>query len=172
MGDVNAYLENSDPTNGLDMYLEAFDTIRIEGQDVVLGKPATKIYCELGDAYIEEALQTIGVLSKSGLELDDETKAMMESVIGMMKGFGYEMWLDNASGQLVKVRMDMTELMGSIMNEIMKAAAESDPEAAEEVGSVTIGKVVVEMIVSGIDTVKEIKLPAEAKDAVDIMTGM
>ena len=172
MGDVNTYLENSDPTNGLDMYLEAFDTIRIEGQDVVLGKPATKIYCELSDAYIEEALQTVGVLSQSGLELGDATKDMMENVIGMMKGFGYEMWVDNENGQLVKVRMDMTELMGSIMSEVMKAAAESDPEAAEEAGSVTIGKVVVEMIVSGINTVKEINLPAEAKDAVDIMAGM
>ncbi|MBQ6685146.1 MAG: hypothetical protein IJM99_03445, partial [Firmicutes bacterium] len=48
-----------------------------------------------------------------------------------MKGFGYEMWIDDESGLLVKIRMDMTDLMKNVMDAIVDVAVEDAIEVVK-----------------------------------------
>ena len=85
-----------------------------------------------------------------------------------MKGFGYEMWIDDETGHLVKVRMYMSDLMETLMAQIMSSAIAADPSLSGEEFALRVDKMLVEMIVTNIDAVDEIEIPAELKDAIDL----
>lgn len=173
MGDAGLYLKNQNPLDSMEAYLQAYDNVRIEGKDVVNGKPAAKIYAELSADYIDQSASVLdevfAALNQGDAQSEAEMKALMAHLMETMKGFGYEMWLDNESNQLVKIRMDMTGLMDSVIQETMKNAAAADPQAAEELKDVKINKCAMEMTVTNLNQVKEIKLPEAAKNAVEMI---
>ncbi|MBQ1215641.1 MAG: S-layer homology domain-containing protein, partial [Firmicutes bacterium] len=49
------------PMENMDLYLKAYNGLRMEGTDLVDGKKSTKIHCELGDEYIEEMMKEVGL---------------------------------------------------------------------------------------------------------------
>ncbi|MBQ6948238.1 MAG: hypothetical protein IJN41_01000, partial [Firmicutes bacterium] len=176
----------------MELYLKAYDNVRMEGKYVVNGKTATKIYCELGQEYIDEVMAEMGTVEDLIGEVPEEVMGMMDELFQSMKGFGYEMWIDDESGLLVKIRMDMTDLMKNVMDAIVDVAVEAAiegvkaeyPEMTEEeleagiaemkaqleaeLGQLNFDKIVIEMVVTDIDKIEEIQVPAELKDAIDL----
>ncbi|MBQ6686747.1 MAG: hypothetical protein IJM99_11640, partial [Firmicutes bacterium] len=101
-------------------------------------------------------------------EVPEEVMGMMDELFQSMKGFGYEMWIDDETGLLVQIRMDMADLMESIMAQIMSTAIAADPSLAGEEFAVRVDKMLIEMVVTDIDKIEEIQVPAELKDAIDL----
>jgi len=195
MGNVMGAATPANPMEEMELYLRAYDNIRIEGKDVIAGKPATKIYCELGQEYIDEVMAEMGTVEELIGEVPEEVMGMMDELFQSMKGFGYEMWIDDETGLLVKIRMDMTDLMKSVMDAIVDVAIEAAieevkaeyPDMTEEelaagiaemqaqleveLSQLKFDKITVEMVVTDIDKIEEIKLPEGLKDAIDLGTS-
>lgn len=162
IGDMSGLVSN--PTDSMDMYLNGYDTMRIEGKDTVNGKSTTKLYCEISDEYMEKFVSGSGVLD--GLQgMTQEEKDLVNQILKSMKGFGYEMWLDDESGMMVKCRIDMTDMMGQVMKGVADTLAKTDAESAAEIAGLSFDKVVMEMTLTNMNSVSEIKLPEAAKDA-------
>jgi len=192
MGDVMGAAVPANPMEDMELYLKAYDNVRMEGKDVVNGKTATKIYCELGQEYIDEVMAEMGTVEDLIGEVPEEVMGMMDELFQSMKGFGYEMWIDDESGLLVKIRMDMTDLMKNVMDAIVDVAVEAAIEGVKaeypdmteeeleagiaemkaqleaELGQLNFDKIVIEMVVTDIDKIEEIQVPAELKDAIDL----
>ncbi|MBQ8563395.1 MAG: S-layer homology domain-containing protein [Firmicutes bacterium] len=168
MGDALTAAIPANPAEDMELYLNAYDNVRIEGKDVVNGTSATKIYCELGQEYMDEIMAEMGSVEDMIGEIPEEDEELLESIFASMKGFGYEMWIDDETGHLVKVRMDMSDLMETLMAQIMSSAIAADPSLSGEEFAIRVDKMLVEMIVTNIDAVDEIEIPAELKDAIDL----
>lgn len=192
MGDVMGAAVPANPMEGMDLYLKAYDHVRMEGKDVVNGKPTSKIYCELGQEYIDEVMAEMGTVEDLIGEVPEEVMGMIDEMFQSMKGFGYEMWIDDETGLLVKIRMDMADLMKNVMGAIVDVTVEAAieevkaeyPDMTEEeleagiaemkaqleaeLGQMNFDKVIIEMVVTEINKIEEIKVPAELKDAIDL----
>ncbi len=167
LGDMSQLTGSSNPAESVDTYLNAYGTVRVEGKDVVNGKTATKVYCEISDEYMEKMIEQSGALDNMAV-LSPEEKTMVSQILTGMKGFGYELWLDDATGQLAKCRMDMTAMMQSVMEQTAAAMEKEHPEDAAELKGIRFDKVAVEMTLSNINSVKEITLPEAAKSATSV----
>jgi len=192
MGNVMGAAVPANPMEDMELYLKAYDNVRVEGKDIVNGKPTTKIYCELGQEYIDEVMAEMGTVEDLIGEVPEEVMGMMDELFQSMKGFGYEMWIDDETGLLVKIRMDMTDMMKSVMDAIVDVAieaaieevkaeypdmteeelaagiAEMQAQLEAELSQLSFDKIVIEMVVKDIDKIEEIKVPAELKDAIDL----
>ena len=173
--DMATLTKSQDMVSSMEAYLKAYDNVRIEGRDTVNGKPATKFYGELNGEYIDEvaaAMEGImgGALGQGSTEATEEMSALIKQVMEMMKGMGYEVWIDDASGQMVKIRMDLSDLMAKVFAEIVKSDSSSDAEVAAMLKEVKISDCIVELTIKNVNNVKEIKLPEAAKNAADMST--
>ncbi|MBQ1215178.1 MAG: hypothetical protein IIX88_02475, partial [Firmicutes bacterium] len=133
----------------MDLYLKAYNGLRMEGTDLVDGKKSTKIHCELGDEYIEEMMKEVGLADQVMGDMTAEEEVIFNETLKAMKGFGYDIWIDEETDQLVKIHMDMTELMKDLMGE-------------------TVDKMQIEMVLTNVNQLEEIKLPEELNGAVDL----
>lgn len=173
LGDMDVYGQNQNLKNNMEVYLKAYDNVRIEGRDTVNGKPATKFYGELSAEYIDEIMASMegimgGALGQGSGQDNEAIMAMVNKIMETMKGFGYEMWLDDESGQMVKIHMDGTELLKKVFEEIAKS--DEAGELAALMKEVKIDDCSVDLTIKSIDNVKEIKLPEAAKNAIDMNT--
>ena len=137
------------PMENMDLYLKAYNGLRMEGTDLVDGKKATKIHCELGDEYIEEMMKEVGLADQVMGDMTPEEEVIFNETLKAMKGFGYDIWIDEETDQLVKIHMDMTELMKDLMGE-------------------TVDKMRIEMVLTNVNQLEEITLPEELNGAVDL----
>ncbi|MBO5666614.1 MAG: S-layer homology domain-containing protein [Firmicutes bacterium] len=153
MGTLDGAATPSNPAEEIEVYLKAYDHLRIEGKDLINDRSATKIYCELSEEYVDDLLGQADVMDQVTGTMIEEESMMMQELMNSMKGFGYEMWIDDETGYLTKVSMDMSGLMGELLKDL-------EP--------LKIDTMRMELLVTNIDCVEDIQLPDAAKRAIDL----
>ena len=81
MGDALTAAIPANPAEDMELYLNAYDNVRIEGKDVVNGTSATKIYCELGQEYMDEIMAEMGSVEDMIGEIPEEDEELLESIL-------------------------------------------------------------------------------------------
>ena len=168
MGDAKA-LAQYNAMDNMELYMSGFDIVRLEGKDMVNGKPATKLYCTMADDYLQKALGVAGVqdtLKGSGMSLEDLQKLYKD-----VKDLNYYLWIDDATGAVVKYEIDMTNAMTQVMANMAAALKDDQTAEKEALSSIKYDKMIMDMVVTGVNNVKEIALPDGAKDAMVITPG-
>lgn len=161
-GNADAMVEYNAKEN-MDLYLTSYESVRLEGKDTVNGKTATKLYCKLADEYIEKALGMASM--EEQLEGTGISASMLTDMYKGVKGFSYSIWIDDATGMVVKYDMDMTEVMAQVMKNMIDIVGKEDPTAAAAIKGMSYDKMTMNMTVTGVDNVKTIVLPDAAKNA-------
>ena len=148
-------LSQYDAKASLDLYLKSAQSFREAGAETV-GDYETVRYDGVfkGDA-LGEVLETSGVLAQLS-SLGIEESAYLLADIGDLP---ISIWIDQATSFPVKYEMDM----GALMQTMLSKMAESD----ESVSGITVDRLTVSMLVTGIDCVDEIVVPDEALAAAE-----
>ena len=123
---------------------------------------STDIYKDLLGGYVEE-------LSASTNEQEQMTAEMLKGLVeGKMGDLSFIIYIDEASGEIVKYEMDL----GAMISQIVSGMTESMPDMTEEDMAVLNGlKATMVMEILNVNEAKEFEIPAEALNAPE-MTEM
>ena len=150
MGSIAGAARPTNPSEELALYLKAYDHLRIEGKDLVGEESATKVYCEIATEYVDDMMEVFGIEIP---ETEDEA-ALIEEAIKEVKGFGYHLWIDDETGVLTKIHMDLSGLTEQLLPETLDV--------------LRFDTMMIEMVVTNMNRVESIQLPTATKKAIDL----
>ena len=129
------------------------------GTETVNGAPATRYDGELQGSFVTEALENSGLMSSLGEQFGVELDAESLEISG---GIPCSVWVDDASGRVVRYEMDMAEAISSVWGTIMEQLSQDEAfSALTAMGlSLSISKAHVSATLSRFDEIGEIVLPA------------
>lgn len=146
-------LSQYDAKASLDLYLKSAQSFREAGTETVGDYEAVRYDGVIKGDDLNEVLETSGVLDQlSNLGIEESADLLTD--IGDLP---ISIWIDQATSFPVKYEMDMS----AIMQTMLAKMAESD----ESVSGVTVDKLIVSMVVTGVDCVDEVVVPEEALTA-------
>ena len=146
-------LSQYDAKASLDLYLKSAQSFREVGAETVGDYEAVRYDGVIKGDDLDEVLETSGVLEQlSNLGIEESADLLTD--IGDLP---ISIWIDQATSFPVKYEMDMSALMQTMLGKM----AETD----ESVSGVTVDKLIVSMVVTGVDCVDEIVVPGEALTA-------
>ncbi len=146
-------LSQYDAKASLDLYLKSAQSFREVGAETVGDYEAVRYDGVIKGDDLDEVLETSGVLEQlSNLGIEESADLLTD--IGDLP---ISIWIDQATSFPVKYEMDMSALMQTMLGKM----AETD----ESVSGVTVDKLIVSMVVTGVDCVDEIVVPEEALTA-------
>lgn len=146
-------LSQYDAKASLDLYLKSAQSFREAGSETVGDYEAVRYDGVIKGDDLDEVLETSGVLEQlSNLGIEESADLLTD--IGNLP---ISIWIDQATSFPVKYEMDMSALMQTMLGKM----AETD----ESVSGVTVDKLIVSMVVTGVDCVDEIVVPEEALTA-------
>ena len=146
-------LSQYDAKASLDLYLKSAQSFREVGAETVGDYEAVRYDGVIKGDDLDEVLETSGVLEQlSNLGIEESADLLTD--IGDLP---ISIWIDQATSFPVKYEMDMSDLMQTMLGKM----AETD----ESVSGVTVDKLIVSMVVTGVDCVDEIVVPEEALTA-------
>ena len=137
----------SDPANMTELWMENAKDFERIGEETVNGFAATVYSGKLAGKYVENAV------SMTGTTIDDDA-------IKDMDDLPITIWIDNDSGCIVRMYVDMRDMMQKLMEASMK-------ESLAQMGDVevTVGIDTAEMFcdISQLNAIEEIVIPDEAR---------
>ena len=146
-------LSQYDAKASLDLYLKSAQSFREVGAETVGDYEAVRYDGVIKGDDLDEVLETSGVLEQlSNLGIEESADLLTD--IGDLP---ISIWIDQATSFPVKYEMDMSALMQTMLGKM----AETD----ESVSGITVDKLIVSMVVTGVDCVDEIVVPEEALTA-------
>ena len=146
-------LSQYDAKASLDLYLKSAQSFREVGAETVGDYEAVRYDGVIKGDDLDEVLETSGVLEQlSNLGIEESADLLTD--IGDLP---ISIWIDQATSFPVKYEMDMSDLMQTMLGKM----AETD----ESVSGITVDKLIVSMVVTGVDCVDEIVVPEEALTA-------
>lgn len=146
-------LSQYDAKASLDLYLKSAQSFREAGSETVGDYETVRYDGVIKGDDLDEVLETSGVLEQlSNLGIEESADLLTD--IGDLP---ISIWIDQATSFPVKYEMDMSALMQTMLGKM----AETD----ESVSGVTVDKLIVSMVVTGVDCVDEIVVPEEALTA-------
>lgn len=146
-------LSQYDAKASLDLYLKSAQSFREAGSETVGDYEAVRYDGVIKGDDLNEVLATSGVLEQlSNLGIEESADLLTD--IGDLP---ISIWIDQATSFPVKYEMDMSALMQTMLAKM----AETD----ESVSGITVDKLIVSMVVTGVDCVDEIVVPEEALTA-------
>lgn len=146
-------LSQYDAKASLDLYLKSAQSFREAGSETVGDYETVRYDGVIKGDDLDEVLETSGVLEQlSNLGIEESADLLTD--IGNLP---ISIWIDQATSFPVKYEMDMSALMQTMLGKM----AETD----ESVSGVTVDKLIVSMVVTGVDCVDEIVVPEEALTA-------
>ena len=146
-------LSQYDAKASLDLYLKSAQSFREVGAETVGDYEAVRYDGVIKGDDLDEVLETSGVLEQlSNLGIEESADLLTD--IGDLP---ISIWIDQATSFPVKYEMDMSALMQAMLGKM----AETD----ESVSGITVDKLIVSMVVTGVDCVDEIVVPEEALTA-------
>ena len=96
-----------------------------------------------------------------------------EQAAGLYTGLGdlpVSLWVDEAAMQTVKIEMNLTDIMSSVVQKVLEAQGEA------ETAQMSISDVMMSMTITGYDTVESVEIPDEvrqqAMDYSDLLASM
>lgn len=155
-------LEQYDLRSSMDKYLSSIAGVTRSGSEDINGAPATRYDCVVGSDAVDGIIEASGAYSQlAQLGISGEQARDVLSGLGDMT---YSVWIDEKSSYPVRCEMDMSGIMGALVEKIFDAAV------GESAGA-SLDRMTITMTMSGFGAIDSIEIPAEALDAVDI-TGM
>lgn len=155
-------LKQYDLRSSMDTYLSSISGVTRSGSEDINGAPATRYDCVVSSDAVDGIIEASGVYSQlDQLGISEEQAREALSGLGDMS---YSIWIDDGSSYPVRCEMDMSGIMGALVEKIFDTAVGEPADAS-------LDKMTMTMTMGGFGTIDSIEIPAEALDAVDI-TGM
>lgn len=153
-------LKQYDIQQMLDAYLENSEGFEEKGSESVNGLDAIRYDGVISTDYIGEVLKSSGALDQmTSLGLSEEDAEAMYSDLGTLP---VSIWVDSAAMLPVKYEMDMTGVMQKLMDNMMEQMAQGQDLSGVEL---KMNKVFTTVILTNINGVTSVEVPAEVKDA-------
>lgn len=144
------------------LYLSCMEEFQDKGAEEIAGTKAVRYDGVIPKEALNKVLQSAGMQSYLSA-VEDGSK--VQELLKDMGNLPMSIWIAEDTGLPVHYEMDMTEMLQNMMGKITD---ETDGSASAD--NVTISRVYMSMTITGVDNVKEIVLPEEAKEAQE-MTG-
>lgn len=159
--ELESQIQQGNAQNYMNTFIEAATSYKSLGSETVNGKQTEKIECTIKSDAIGAALMASGMEEQMNLEgADAETVAkMFEGVDDLV----FTVWVDADAAQIVKMDMDMTQMMKQLMDNLLKQMG--GEQAAALSGMITVNEVKISITMENINSVSEIDIPQEALDA-------
>lgn len=154
MADLEAYDAAGNMTN----YMQDSYHFQDAGTEQVDGKDARKYTGVISGDDMQEAVKSTGMLDSLSSTGVDTTQ--LESMFQDLGDLPITLWIDEAEYYPVKYEMDMTEMMNTMMSNIIKSMGEQ----AEGV-TMEYTKALISMTCSDYNAVADFTIPEEAKAA-------
>lgn len=153
--------QSGNMVGNMQMFISCAKSFQEAGTEEINGSAATRYDGEISGESIQTAIDMSGakdILSENlGTELDEDSFTALGSI-------PCSLWIDNKSGMIVRYDMDMTAVMQSLLDDMIKEVLAS--QGLEGVAlELTLSKVTVSAVLSQFDQVGEITIPDEAKAA-------
>lgn len=153
--------QSGNMVGNMQMFISCAKSFQEAGTEEINGSAATRYDGEISGESIQTAIDMSGakdILSENlGTELDEDSFTALGSI-------PCSLWIDNKSGMIVRYDMDMTAVMQSLLDDMIKEVLAS--QGLEGVAlELTLSKVTVSAVLSRFDQVGEITIPDEAKAA-------
>lgn len=154
-------VQSGNMVGNMQMFISCAKSFQEAGTEEINGSAATRYDGEISGESIQTAIDMSGakdILSENlGTELDEDSFTALGSI-------PCSLWIDNKSGMIVRYDMDMTAVMQSLLDDMIKEVLAS--QGLEGVAlELTLSKVTVSAVLSQFDQVGEITIPDEAKAA-------
>ena len=153
--------QSGNMVGNMQMFISCAKSFQEAGTEEINGSAATRYDGEISGESIQTAIDMSGakdILSENlGTELDEDSFTALGSI-------PCSLWIDNKSGMIVRYDMDMTAVMQSLLDDMIKEVLAS--QGLEGVApELTLSKGTVSAVLSQFDQVGEITIPDEAKAA-------
>lgn len=152
-------LEQYDARSNMDAFLSGFTSVTEAGSEEVSGIKTTRYDCVVSGETIDEIIESSGAYTQlSLLGIGDEQAKEMLSGLGEVP---YSIWIDAKRALPVRYELDMSGIMGSLMDKMLKDNSDFFPD-------ISLDKMTISVTMSDFDEIGSIEIPDEANDAVDI----
>lgn len=148
---IDEELKNYSDQVNMDLYIKNMKNFSLVGEETVEGKETYKIDGSISGEAIQEILDQSELSDYAGADTDGVDYSTLGSLT-------VSVWIGKDDFRPVKIYMDMTEMMGKLM----------DSQGA----GITVPSCTMEFIYTGFGTVTDITLPEEAKDAISLDDAM
>ena len=145
-----------DPSANIDVYLEKIDDITISGEESIEGIDCYALKINLTKEYFDTVLGDMDGLSNLGL--DEATISQTIETLEGIDNLPVYYYVSKESSEIVGMNMDMGDLIKSVL-------IGSGKVTEDQIGDV---KMTMNMTITNVDGVEEVKLPEEAKSAVEM----
>ena len=150
-----------DTVSGLKIFMEAGKIFEEAGSETVSGSKATRFDGVIEGEYVAAVLSMSGVkdmLSEIlGAELD-------EQALAGLGGVPTSIWIDDASGMIVRYDMEMSELINALTSQLVDSV--KDEYGLEGLDmDISIRSLNASVVLSDFDRIGQIEIPAEARAA-------
>lgn len=105
-----------DPKQAMEIYLEGISRCQKEGEEVVAGKTASKYSAVIEGEALEKVIQASGALDQ--LEQSGLDASKVGELYSDLSDLYVTLWVDETAMQPVKIEMNLTEMMKSIMDKL------------------------------------------------------
>ena len=154
LGNLEDQIAQYDGKASSDLYLSSAENFKEKGKETINGSEATRYDGVIPEGDINKVMEASGALSQfSALGINEEDLEAMVKDLGKM---AISIWIDNESSYPVKYEIDMTDIMQSLMSNMMKTMGGEEME-------LTIDKMFLSMTLSNFNGVEKIEIPEEAK---------
>lgn len=148
---IDEELNNYKNQVNTDVYIKNMKDFKLAGEETVEGKETYKIDGTISGEALQEVLEQSEVSDFAGVDTDSVDLSTLGSLT-------VSVWIDKKEFVPVKVYMDMTQMMSTMME-------------GQGLG-VTVPVCTIEFLYTGFGTVTDITLPEEAKNAVSLDDAM
>lgn len=150
-----------DPGEQAEIFLACVQGFAESGKENINGAPATVYTGAISGDYVEQAIKVSGSLDSVSQLLGTQVSEDMFRDLGSIPA---SIALDDESGMVVRYTMDMSQVMGTLVERIMAKMLEKYGEDAPSM-EVKMEKVTLSMTLSQFNAVPEIRIPEAARGA-------
>lgn len=163
-----AEMMSQNPQEAIQIYLGAVSSYQKEGMETIAGRKTSKYSAVIGSDALERVLQASGAVDQlTQMGMDAEQAAGLYTGLGDLP---VSLWVDEAAMQTVKIEMNLTDIMSSVVQKVLEAQGEA------ETAQMSISDVMMSMTITGYDTVESVEIPDEvrqqAMDYSDLLASM
>lgn len=156
VADVSS-MEQYDALSGMNIYLNSGTRFTEAGNENINGINVVRYDGVVAKEALEDVMEASGAadqLTQYGI-----SKEAAESVYADLDNISMSVWIDNNTGYPVKYEMDMSAVMGQILNEMLS-------QAGGEFGSmnITVDKMTISILMYDFNAVEKIEIPQAAKN--------
>ena len=156
---TEAELGQYDAADSLELYLDSAADFAEAGTEQVGGADATKFTGVIKGDKLYDVIEESGVLGSLGQTGTDVSEDELKAMLSELGDLPMSVWI-NADGYPVQYEMDMSQMIDSIVQNVLEAEG-----AADQGMTMTVSKAAMSLTCSNFNAVDDFELPAEAQNA-------